>query len=412
MLTLKLLLGLKNRFEMEEGVVTELQTALVKHQYSVFSPEETGTFEKQWLSCFDNFQHYLSGDTNQKAFIVRVFVAAENAAEFLRFSAQIKHTFSGTEIPLSVLSESPETPNLVMIEAGFVNSEEVSVDYGQIELVKFCKLSDSDYNEYWFAGVEGGINENSVAESSDRAFSQLLTVFNKLGIGFNNLVRQWNYVEQIFGITQIDNQFRQNYQLFNETRGEYYSKYRTIHAFPAATGIGVDFNGVTIECMAVVSDEYHSTIAISNPNQLNSYKYGQLVLKGEPQKNKTGNQPPQFERARLLTNGQTSRLFISGTASIVGQETIGLNDVEKQTHITIDNIELLTSQTNLKSHYPELKIFPDKYAFVRVYVKNEEDIPAVRSICKEHFGKVPMTIVKADICRADLLVEIEAEKTN
>ena len=402
---------MKNRFEMEEAV-TELQTIMVKHHYRIFKPEEPGVFENQWHSCFNNFRHFLTADINQKAFIVRVFVGAKTETEFLRFSAQIKHSFSGSKIPISVLSETPESPNLVMIEAGIVDSEVVTVDYGQIESVKFCKLSDSGYNEFWFAGIEGGGEVSSVAESSGRAFSQLLIAFNQLGIGFNNIVRQWNYVEQIFEMDQIDDKFRQNYQLFNEARGEYYSKYRNVSDFPAATGIGVDFNGVTIECVAVVSDEYQKTVAISNPNQLNSYKYGQVVLKGEPQKNKTGNQPPQFERARLLTNGQISRLFISGTASIVGQETIGLNDVEKQTRVTIDNIELLASEFNLKSHCPDLDIFPYKYAYVRVYVKNEEDLPTVKAICKEHFGNVPITFVKADICRDDLLVEIEAEKIN
>jgi hypothetical protein len=42
-------------------------------------------------------------------------------------------------------------------------------------------------------------------------------------------------------------------------------------------------------------------------------------------------------------------------------------------------------------------------------VKNEADIPVVQAICRNYFGEVPMLVVKADICRADLLVEIEAE---
>ena len=400
---------MKNSFDMKEGLVKDLQDIMVEPQYRIFKPVCTGNFETEWSSCLDNFRVFLDTNSNQKAFIARVFVAAENSQEFIRCSDLIKQKLSGTGIPHSVLAESPVKPNLVMIEAGLVNSENVEVEYGKAESVSFCKLSASGYNEYWFSGVEGNRDGNSISENATDAFSRLLSAFLKLGLGFNQIVRQWNYVEKIYEMEQIDSQLRQNYQLFNEARGEYYSKYRTVPGFPAATGIGVDFNGVTIECMAVTCDEGFTSVAINNPKQLNSYKYGQEVLKGAPQKNSRQNQPPQFERARLLANGQTSRLFISGTASIIGQETIGLDDVEKQTFVTIENIEQLASEINLRSHYPELTVFPDKYAYVRVYVKNEEDIPAVEEICQNHFGQVPMTFVKADICRADLLVEIEAE---
>jgi len=347
---------------------------------------------------------------DSKVFVARVFVAAESKGDFLRFSAQIKDSFAETNFPFSILSECPEKPWKVFLEVGFVDSLGLAVEYGRIGLVKYCKIAGAAYNEYWFGGVEGLSGSNSIAESADSAFYQLLNAFLQLGLDFNQVVRQWNYVEQIAEFEQIEGVSRQNYQLFNEVRSNYYSKYRTIPDFPAATGIGVTNNGVTIECVVVEGHDSLKSIAIGNPNQLNSYQYGQLVLKGEPPRNRSNNQPPQFERARFLTDGKSSRLFVSGTASIVGQETVGLDDVEKQTRVTIDNIELLTSAVNLKEHCPELDTFPDKYAYVRVYVKRSEDIPSVRSICREHFGQVPMTFVQADICRADLLVEIEAEK--
>lgn len=385
---------------------------MVKPNYFICKPACTGNFEKQWLSCFDTFQHFIDDYPNRKAFVVHVFIAAKNPNEFLQRAAQIKVAFYASGIPVSILSQSPEKPNLVMIEAGFVDSLNVQVEYGQSESLKFCKLFTSGYVEYWFAGIEGNQAENNISESAKSAFRQLQNAFLQLGLGFNQIVRQWNYVEQIFGFQQFDLQLRQNYQLFNEVRGEYYSRFRTVPDFPAATGIGTAFHGVTIECLVVTGDENLRIIPLSNPNQLNSYKYGQTVLKGEPLINKTCNQPPLFERAKLMTNGQSSRLFISGTASVVGQETVGLNDVVKQTWVTIDNIELLTSKINLQSQYPELKVIPDKYAYVRVYVKNEEDIPNVKAICLDHFGEVPMSFVTADICRADLLVEIEVEKTS
>jgi len=394
---------------MREGKIKVTQGIMIKPQYQIFTPGCAGSFEEQWSDCFNEFRLFLTTNSTQKAFIARVFVAANSQDEYFRYSKQIEKRLNSVGVPFSVLAESPESPNLVMIEAGFVDSSGVQVEYGITETVRYCKINSSGYNEYWFAGVDGGSDNKTTAEKATTAFARLLQAFLQLGIGYNTIFRQWNYVEQIFDFELIDDRQRQKYQLFNEVRGEYYSKYRTAPGFPAATGIGTAFNGVTIECMAVTCDERLTTVAINNPKQLSSYKYGQEVLKGDPEKNSKQNHPPQFERARLMTNGQSSRLFISGTASIVGQETVGLNDVEKQTYVTIDNIEQLASVANLRSHYPELIVFPDKYAYVRVYVKNEEDIPAVKVICQGYFGAVPMTFVKADICRADLLVEIEAE---
>ena len=382
---------------------------MVEPQYRVFKSECMGNFEEQWTNCFEDFLLFLNFNSHQKAFIVRVFIAAVNSEEYIRHSNLVGQRLLPVGVPFSVLAEAPEWPGLVMIEAGFVNATNTQVEYGVARTVRYCRLITSGYNEYWLAGIDGGNGNETIGEKATAAFARLLDALLQLGLGFNSIFRQWNYVERIFDLEQVDARQRQNYQLFNEARGGYYSKYLTVTGFPAATGIGADGNGVTIECMAVTSGDGLTTVAIDNPMQLNAYKYGQEVLKGEPQTSGKQNQLPQFERARLMTNDRGSRLFISGTASIIGQETIGLYDVEAQTKVTIGNIERLACESNLKAHYPQLKAVPDKYVYVRVYVKNQEDIPAVKAICREYYGEVPMAFIKADICRADLLVEIEAE---
>jgi len=395
---------------MREGKIKVNQEVMIKPQCQIFKSEGAGSFEKQLTDCLNRFQLFLEANPDLKPFIARVFIAAENQEQFNNRSKLVKQRMGMSNVPFSVLAEAPELPDLVLIEAGFVSSSSHRVEYGNVAGISYCKIESSGYSEYWLAGVEG--EEESLTESARNAFTRLLLAFLHLGIGFNQIYRQWNYVEQIFGIQEIDGKSRQNYQVFNEARAEYYSKYRTVSGFPAATGIGTDFNGVTIECMAVECGEEVKTIAISNPKQTNSYKYGQEVLKGEPQKTNKQNQPPQFERARLMTNGVSSRLFVSGTASIIGQETIGVDDVEMQTRVTIANIQSLVSEENLRAHYPELDAVPDKYAYLRVYVKNPEDIFVVKTICSGYFRNVPITFVQADICRADLLVEIEAEMVN
>jgi hypothetical protein len=52
---------------------------------------------------------------------------------------------------------------------------------------------------------------------------------------------------------------------------------------------------------------------------------------------------------------------------------------------------------------------PGKFILLRVYVNNQDDFTKVRTICKEHFPEVPAVFIESDMCRDNLLVEIEAE---
>jgi hypothetical protein len=54
-------------------------------------------------------------------------------------------------------------------------------------------------------------------------------------------------------------------------------------------------------------------------------------------------------------------------------------------------------------------LMPGRFYLLRVYIKKQEDFNAVKTICAEHFPKAPAIFIEADICRDDLLTEIEAE---
>jgi hypothetical protein len=169
------------------------------------------------------------------------------------------------------------------------------------------------------------------------------------------------------------------------------------------------FGGVVLDFCAVKAFANLKIIAVDNPDQIRPYDYSQQVLKGKPLCSKGINQPPQFERALFLTENMGSTLFVSGTASIIGQDTIGIDNVEEQTIVTLDNINKLTDSGRI-SH---LSGKPGSYAgspiLLRVYVKNQYDIPKVKAICDQRYPGVCSVFIEADICRDNLLVEIEAE---
>jgi enamine deaminase RidA (YjgF/YER057c/UK114 family) len=169
------------------------------------------------------------------------------------------------------------------------------------------------------------------------------------------------------------------------------------------------FGGVVIDFLAVANDETIKIRAVDNPNQVNAYEYDQKVLKGQKEKGQPVKHPPQFERALLIVNKKAANIFISGTASIIGQKTIGKGDVKEQTIVTIENIKKLTDPERISQMIGDALMTGGRFSLVRVYVKNRKDFAEVKSICREHFNQVPSVFIEADVCRDDLLTEIEGE---
>jgi len=385
---------------------------IVKPFYKVIVPKANGNFKIQWENCFNELSDTIQ-NSEYKPFRICVFIHTIDEADFNFKSDLIRQNicslFNGSVLPINIIPQSPEEPYNVVIELGMVSEKEGLVQYYTVDGINYCTITSDEFLECWVVGAQLSGNGDNKYEAADGSFRKLKLVLDNLGLNFDSIVRQWNYVGEILDLSYANGRTMQNYQIFNEVRNSYYTKYRKCLNFPAATGIGMSSAQVGIDCYAIGNSSNVQIIPISNPNQEESYQYGQDVLVGDAIVHK---QAPQFERAILLKSGASSRLIISGTAAIIGQKTIGIGDVVQQTKTTIDNIETLVSRTNLMNHCSNNEEYPDKYSYLRVYVKYRSDIKTVRQICTEKYGDVPMTFVQADICRDNLLVEIEAEKMN
>ena len=109
-----------------------------------------------------------------------------------------------------------------------------------------------------------------------------------------------------------------------------------------------------------------------------------------------------------IATGNLATTFVSGTASITDSETRHVGDVEGQTHQTLDNIAALIGNDNFKRHgMPGLSATLDDMALVRVYIKRQEDYAKTRAVCESLLGELPTVYAVADVCRPELLVEIE-----
>ncbi|HDR9768278.1 TPA: endoribonuclease L-PSP [Burkholderia cepacia ATCC 25416] len=138
---------------------------------------------------------------------------------------------------------------------------------------------------------------------------------------------------------------------------------------------------------------------IENPRQVSAYHYPAQY----------GPRAPTFARAAAWPAGDAAPvLFVSGTASIVGHRTVHLGDVVAQTRETVANLAAVLEQAARQGHGP----FTLADLSYRVYVRDAGDaaaLAAIGQVLRDAAGPgVRPLVVHADVCRDDLLVEIEA----
>ncbi len=225
----------------------------------------------------------------------------------------------------------------------------------------------------------------------DKAINSLL----KNGFSIEHISRFWLFIDGILD----DNEGK--YQIINLARKKSFEKYK-VYQYPASTGIG---SRNQIGCVSVLACKKKcgdTFTPFENRVQTNAYQYPE---------NKS-EIPPLFARAISLQSRNNQLISISGTASIIGSDSLYENDIERQTLCTIQNISLLINPEHERVHISKIKPGNLKLEGVcsyNVYIKRQEDYKAVQLLCETYFPKeIPATYTIADVCRGELLVEIEA----
>lgn len=209
--------------------------------------------------------------------------------------------------------------------------------------------------------------------------------------GTPHLWRVWNYLARI----NDESHGLERYRQFNLGRyGAFVQAQReTGGQVPAACAIGVAAGPLSVAFLAGTSP----VVAVENPRQLSAWQYPSQY----------GPRAPTFSRAALAYPNGQEVLFISGTASIVGHATLHAGDVVAQCEETVRNLDATVQAANrlARSALP----FTLQGLSHRVYVRHARDAGAVQRTLRALLGDAPVVHVQADICRADLLVEIESQ---
>jgi chorismate lyase / 3-hydroxybenzoate synthase len=219
------------------------------------------------------------------------------------------------------------------------------------------------------------IAETESLEATSREVYERL-IIEARSAGFPYFVRMWNYLG---GINEHD-EGRERYQLFCAGRHDAFvaAGYHHDVDLPAASAVGMQGRGLVTYFLAA----REPGVQVENPRQVAAYRYPPEY----------GSKSPSFSRATVWKD----RVFVSGTSSVVGHASVHRDDVSAQLDETLRNIEVVLAQTG--------RTFANVIS-AKTYIRRAVDYDLVASRLD---GLLPSNVyLQADICRADLLLEIE-----
>ena len=250
--------------------------------------------------------------------------------------------------------------------------------------------------------------ETAARSTCDRSLSAFRSAGERLhsaGWRFDEVIRTWLYLGKITGREGQTSRYRE----LNRARADFYEKLKfgaglvprawNRPVFPASTAIGTAGDDVAIGCIALRTNRPEvALLPLENPLQTSAYDYA----------HQQGTEKPKFVHAVAVVTGELVTTLISGTASITASESRHDNSVERQTQQSLDNIEALIAPASFQRHgFCGLGATLNDLALARVYVKRPEDYDTVRAICRARLGPLPAIYVVGDICRPELLMEVE-----
>ncbi len=207
-------------------------------------------------------------------------------------------------------------------------------------------------------------------------------------LGCRDLLRVWNCVPRINededGLERYKRFCAGRSRAFEERLGPDFA-----NALPAASAVGGTGDDLVVYFLAGHGGARH----FENPRQVAAWAYPPCY----------GPRSPSFARATAAPPELGNALFLSGTASVVGHESAHPGDVLAQLDETLRNIAALVDHA-AGGDAAGL----ERVTLLKTYVRHAADRARIEERLRAALGtRVPLLFVQGDICRAELLLEIE-----
>lgn len=232
----------------------------------------------------------------------------------------------------------------------------------------------------------------------NRVGSAYLQIERQLAfLGSPWVLRYWNFIPAIH---QACGEWSDHYMAFNAGRYEVIERLG-VPANPlgcAASAVGYDGTDLVIAALGAAD----RSVAVENPRQVPAVQYSP----------KYGPVPPSFARGSLICRGGRQWLLGSGTASVVGEDSRHPDDLNGQLEETLRNIAALINAAIRRHDITATRLESNEALSLcldaRVYLRRVADEAAViERLRKAMVNLKGMEIVQAEICRQELMVEVE-----
>jgi chorismate lyase/3-hydroxybenzoate synthase len=237
-------------------------------------------------------------------------------------------------------------------------------------------------------------------ESFDAAVEQMMShaLATLEDTPFPQPVRAWNFLPGI--CTPMEHQL-DRYRVFNIARHRVFSNWfgqgAVAHGrIPTASCVGHHGSTLAIHLLGAKK----RGITVENPRQISAFAYSR----------KFGPKPPCFARARLIDLHSRQLLIIGGTASVRGEESVYTDSLEGQILETSLNLASVAREgRRLSGHVlPADRSALEGTIATRIYHRNTSHLSTIKSLLPPSLSEAPeLECIHADICRPELLVEIE-----
>ena len=237
-----------------------------------------------------------------------------------------------------------------------------------------------------FGVLEWEEPDGGILHASAHAYAALVAFWRDSD--YPHLLRIWNYFDAI----TLGEGDSERYRQFCVGRVQGLGDVDT-RTLPAATAIGSRDGRRVLQVYWLAARE--PGLPLENPRQVSAYRYPREY----------GPQSPTFARA-LLPPSSRVPLLLSGTASIVGHASQHADSLRAQLDETLTNLDSLLGAARERA--PMLSPHLDGTSRLKVYVRDAADADAVAAQLEARLGtRVPWLMLHADVCRRELLVEIE-----
>jgi len=316
------------------------------------------------------FSPFLSG--NPTTFLS--IHAFEDPKHFASMHSELQT--ANIQAPETALLQKPGVPGGIHVSTiSGIDSTPLYGENGRI-IGRFFEDSDAKYC------VLGDIRPtNPQAPRGAQATDVLNAIQRTLtdaGMHFRNVVRTWFYNHEILDW----------YGEFNRARTAFFQQHG-ITRMPASTGIGVsNAGGAALVAKAIAVQPKNRSVTVrrvDSPLQREASAYGSA-----------------FSRAMEVADRAGRIIYISGTASILPNgETAHTENVVGQIEKTMEVVGAILTQNGMSLSDATRAI---------AYFRHQKHIPFWEQYCRtRRLPPLPVILTQCDICRDDLLFEIELD---